>query len=80
MDKDLIEMYNKRPLNESKYGYKFDQFKFPFKNDGTKIVKDSDGKEVCECRNVETAKELALLLSDVRKMREICERFITISK
>lgn len=68
-----------KQLNESKYGQKFDQFKLPFKHDGDK-VKDNTGKEICECPNAALAKEMAALLSDIRKMREICERFISLSK
>lgn len=64
-------------LNESKYGYKFDQYKPPFKSDGKKIV-DSNAKELAECKNADIAKELAAILSDMQKMRDAAEKFYTI--
>lgn len=66
-------------VNESKYGNKFDLFKLPFRNEG-KNIKDADGKDIAECKNVETAKELTAILNDIRKMREICERMISMSR
>lgn len=66
-------------INESRYGNKFDNFKTPFKNDGKKIY-DGSGNYVCECSNIEFARELAHILSDIRKMREICEKFMTLPK
>lgn len=64
-------------VNESKYGQKFDQFYQPFKHEGKK-VKDKNGKELCECQNAETAKELAALLTDIKQLRELCDRIISL--
>lgn len=64
-------------INESKYGQKFNQFYGPFKNDNKK-VKDKNGKELCECENADTAKELAAILTDIKQMRELCEKFASL--
>lgn len=64
---------------ESKYGTKFDRFVGPFKNRGDKIL-DKNDKFVAECDSTELAKEMAAILTDIRKMREICERFISLSR
>lgn len=74
-DLEYIKKY--AGLNESKYGYKFDQYKTPFKHDGKKIV-DNSGKELCECKNVELAKELSNIFNDMQKMRDASEKFSTI--
>jgi len=66
-------------LNESKYGIKFDVFKHPFKNQDRKVV-DNDGRPICECPNQDLAKELAAIMSDFRKLREICERIMSLPK
>lgn len=66
-------------LNESKYGQKFDKFLGPFKNRGDKIF-DKNEKFVAECSSTDMAKELAAILTDIRKMREICERFTSLSR
>ena len=66
-------------VNESKYGYKFDQFKHPFKNDNKKIL-DSNNKFLCECSTGEMAKELAAILSDLHKMRELCDRMMSLGR
>jgi hypothetical protein len=60
-------------VNESKYGQKFDQFHAPFKNDGKK-VKDKNLKELCECQDIQTAKELAAVLTDIKQLRELCTK------
>ena len=60
-------------VNESKYGQKFDQFYAPFKNDGKK-VKDKNLKELCECQDIQTAKELAAVLTDIKQLRELCTK------
>ena len=64
-------------LNESKYGQKFDKFHLPFKNDGKK-VKDRNSKELCECTDAQTAKELAAILTDIKQMRELCEKIVSL--
>lgn len=64
-------------LNESKYGQKFNQFYGPFKHDGDK-VRDKNGKELCECKNSETAKELAAVLTDIKALRELCDKIVTL--
>lgn len=64
-------------INESKYGQKFNQYYGPFKNDNKK-VKDKNGKELCECENADTAKELAAILTDIKQMRELCEKFASL--
>lgn len=64
-------------LNESKYGQRFNQFYGPFKNDGDK-VRDKNGKELCECKNTETAKELAAILTDIKALRELCDKIVTL--
>lgn len=64
-------------VNESKYGHKFNQFYGPFKNDGKK-VKDKNSKELCECENADTAKELAAILTDIKQMRELCDKFVSL--
>lgn len=64
-------------VNESKYGQKFNQYYGPFKHDGKK-VKDKNGKELCECENADTAKELAAILTDIKQMRELCEKFTSL--
>lgn len=69
--------YNSGIVNESKYGYKFDQFTGPFKAVG-KEIKDHSGKEVCECKTAEVAKELAALLSDIKQLRQLCEKIISL--
>ncbi len=74
---DLQEIYGIRRLNESKYGQKFNQYYGPFRSDGKK-VKDKNSKEFCECENQELAKELAALLTDIKQMRELCEKFISL--
>lgn len=66
-------------ITESKYGSKFDRFQPPFKNRGDKIF-DKNDKFIAECDSTEIAKELAAILSDIKKMREICERFMTLSR
>jgi len=60
-------------VNDSKYGQKFDQFHAPFKNDGKK-VKDKNLKELCECQDIQTAKELAAVLTDIKQLRELCTK------
>lgn len=69
--------YKSGIINESKYGYKLDQFYQPFKNDDKK-VKDKNGKELCECKDVATAKELAQLMTDFKQLRELCEKIISL--
>jgi len=64
-------------VNESKYGQKFDQFYAPFKSDDKK-VKDKNGKELCECKDSQTAKELAALLTDIKQLRELCEKIVSL--
>lgn len=64
-------------VNESKYGQKFNQYYGPFKNEGKK-VKDKNGKELCECDNADIAKELSLLLTDIKQMRELCDRIVSL--
>lgn len=66
-------------LTESKYGQKFDRFQTPFKNRGDKIF-DKNDKFIAECDTTELAKEMAAILSDIKKMREICERFMSLSR
>lgn len=75
--KDLQEIYGMRKLNESKYGYKLDQYYGPFRADNKKI-KDKNSKELCECVNQELAKELAELLTDIKQLRELCNKIITL--
>ena len=65
-------------VNESKYGQKFDQFHAPFKNDGKK-VKDKNLKELCECQDIQTAKELAAVLTDIKQLRELCTKISSLS-
>lgn len=64
-------------LHESKYGQKFDQFYGPFRQDDKK-VRDKNGKELCECKNTEIAKELAAILTDIKQLRELCEKIVTL--
>lgn len=66
-------------LNESKYGPKFDRFKTPFKVSNKDVV-DKDSRHICECETNEMAKELCNILNDIRKMREICEKFISLAR
>jgi hypothetical protein len=66
-------------LVESKYGQKFDRFAHPFKNRGDKVL-DKNDKFVAECDSTEMAKELAAILSDIKKMRELCERFMSLAR
>lgn len=74
----MIDMYSQKPaLTEGKYGYKFDQFKPPFKNEG-KFIVDNNGKQIGEFKNADLAKEVALILSDLPKIREAAERLATI--
>jgi len=73
----LNEIYGTQKLNESKYGQKFDQYYGPFKNDNKK-VKDKNGKELCECVNQDLAKELAHMLSDLKELRQISERIMSL--
>jgi len=74
---DLQEIYGIKKLYESKYGNKLDQFYGPFRNDNKKI-KDKNGKELCECPNVELAKELSALLTDIKQLRDLCEKIVTL--
>lgn len=67
------------PLNESKYGNRFDKFDSPFKNRGDKVL-DKNEKFVAECDTAELAKELAAILTDIKKMREICDRFLSLAR
>jgi len=69
--------YNSGILNESKYGTKFDQFTGPFKVSG-KEIKDNNGKEVCECKNADVAKELAAILTDIKQLRQLCEKIVSL--
>lgn len=64
-------------VNESKYGQKFDQYHGPFKNDGDK-VRDKNSKELCECKDAQTAKELAAILTDIKQLRELCQKIISL--
>lgn len=66
-------------LTESKYGPRFDKLVGPFKNRGDKII-DKNGKFVAECDSIELAKEMAALLSDIKKMRELCEKFMSLAR
>ena len=50
-------MYKKQTLNEAKYGWRFDQYKQPFRLDNKKIV-DNNGKELATVPSVELGKEL----------------------
>lgn len=75
----MLSMYNKPKLNESKYGYKFDQYKQPFRTDKRMVI-DNNGKELAEFANIELAKEFVAILNDLQKMRELAERFSTIWK
>lgn len=77
VQKDLYDIYGIRKLNESKYGQKFDQYYGPFRGDGKK-VKDKNSKELCECVNQELAKELAALLTDIKQLRELCDKIISL--
>ena len=74
----MIKMYTqKKTLTEGKYGYKFDQFKAPFKNEG-KFIVDSNGKQLGEFKNADLAKEMASILSDLPKIRDAADRLATI--
>lgn len=75
--KDLQEIYGIRKLNESKYGHKLDQYYGPFRADNKK-VKDKNSKELCECVNQDLAKELAALLTDIKQLRELCDKIISL--
>ena len=66
-------------LTESKYGNRLDKLAGPFKNRGDKIL-DKNDKFVAECDSTELAKELAAVLSDIKKMREICEKFMSLAR
>ena len=66
-------------LTESKYGTRLDKLVGPFKNRGDKIL-DKNDKFVAECDSTELAKELAAVLSDIKKMREICEKFMSLAR
>jgi hypothetical protein len=78
MQNDIQRIYNLSGIiNESKYGQKFDQYYGPFKNDNDK-VKDKNGKELCECKDAATAKELAAILTDIKQMRELCEKIVSL--
>ena len=66
-------------LTESKYGTRLDKLAGPFKNRGDKIL-DKNDKFVAECDSTELAKELAAVLSDIKKMREICEKFMSLAR
>ena len=77
----MENMYSLKKLsgivNESKYGQKLDQFYAPFRNDDKK-VKDKNSKELCECKDAQTAKELAAILTDIKQLRELCEKIVTL--
>lgn len=74
----MIDVYkNKTKLTESKYGWRFDQYKPPFKLDDKKIV-DNTGKELAEVKNQELGKELIQILNDLQKIREPAERIATL--
>lgn len=73
----MIDMYTKQNLTEGKYGYKFDQFRPPFKNEG-KFIVDNNGKQLGEFKNADLAKEMASILSDLPKLRDAAERIMTI--
>jgi len=77
IQQDLNEIYGMKKLNESKYGHKLDQYYGPFRADNKK-VKDKNSKELCECVNNDTAKELALLLTDIKQLRELCDKIISL--
>lgn len=66
-------------INESKYGTKFDNLKAPFKSNGKKVMDDTS-TVICECNTNEMAKEIANILGDIRKLRELCERLMTLPK
>jgi hypothetical protein len=66
-------------ITESKYGPRFDRLTGPFKNRGDKVL-DKNDKFVAECDSTELAKEMAAILSDIKKMREICERFMSLNR
>ncbi len=66
-------------ITESKYGPRFDRLAGPFKNRGDKII-DKNGKFVAECESIELAKEMAAILSDIKKMRELCEKFMSLAR
>ena len=36
--------------------------------------KDKNSKELCECQDVQTAKELAAVLTDIKQLRELCTK------
>jgi len=74
---NLQEIYGATKLYESKYGQKLDQYYGPFRSDG-KTVKDKNSKELCECVNSDTAKELAALLTDIKQLRELCDKIISL--
>lgn len=73
----MIDAYKKPKLTESKYGWRFDQFKPPFKLDSKKIV-DSNGKELAEIKNQDLGRELIQILNDLQKIREPAERLATL--
>lgn len=77
----MSTIYNLKRLSgivsESKYGQNFNQFYGPFRNDDKK-VKDKNGKELCECKNATTAKELAAILTDIKQLRELCEKIVSL--
>lgn len=74
----MISMYqHKERLTESKYGWRFDQYKTPFKMDGKKIV-DNNGKELAEVKTVELGKELVHIFNDLQKIREPAERIASL--
>lgn len=77
----MSTLYNLKRLSgivsESKYGQNFNQFYGPFRHDDKK-VKDKNGKELCECKNANTAKELAAILTDIKQLRELCDKIVTL--
>lgn len=75
----MHEMYRtpKATLTESKYGHKFDQFKPPFRTDQRKVI-DTNGRELAEFPNIELAKEMAAILTDMMKMREAADKFTSL--
>lgn len=74
----MLDMYQTpKTLTESKYGWRFDQFKPPFKMDGKKIV-DNTGKELAEMKSVEVGREMIQILNDLQKLRDLAEKMATL--
>lgn len=75
----LKEIYQKVNVNESKYGWRFDQYKQPFRLENKKIL-DNNGKELATVPSVELGKELIQILNDLHKIRDAAEKIATLWK